>query len=85
MGRFLAWPNTLRYKTQLFELKDKSYPGHQRCVIIYLVDPHYRICSTRNVPAQRHDWWSEAVTAEIGIAANLLQELVDLVASEAND
>ncbi|KAJ5886349.1 uncharacterized protein N7473_009023 [Penicillium subrubescens] len=37
-GRFLAWPNSLRYKTQPFSLSDKSSPGHQRCIIIYLVD-----------------------------------------------
>ncbi|KAJ5933803.1 hypothetical protein N7454_006132 [Penicillium verhagenii] len=85
-GRFLAWPNTLRYKMQPFSLKDKSCSGHQRCVIIYLVDPHYRICSTRNVPAQQHDWWREAaLTTETTIAAKLPNELVDLIISETDD
>ncbi|KAJ5557344.1 hypothetical protein N7494_001259 [Penicillium frequentans] len=85
-GRFLAWPNTLRYKMQPFSLKDKSYSGHQRCVIIYLVDPHYRICSTRNVPMQRHDWWREAaLTAETAIAAKLPQEIVEIIMSETGD
>lgn len=59
-GTFLAWSNTLRYKAQPVSLKDKSRPGHQRCIVVYLVDPHYRICSTRNVPAQQHDWWRRA-------------------------
>lgn len=85
-GRILAWPNTLRYKMQPSSLKDKSCSGHQRCVIIYLVDPHYRICSTRNVPIQRHDWWREAaLTAETTIAAKLPQELVDLIMNETKD
>lgn len=85
-GRFLAWPNTLRYKMQPFSLKDKSCSGHQRCVIIYLVDPHYRICSTRNVPMQRHDWWCEAaLTPETAIAAKLPQEVVDIIMSETGD
>ncbi|CAI7586749.1 unnamed protein product [Penicillium glandicola] len=85
-GRFLAWPNTLRYKMQPFSLKDKSCSGHQRCVIIYLVDPHYRICSTRNVPAQRHNWWREAaLTTDTTIAAKLPQELVDIIMSETVD
>ncbi|KAJ6015651.1 hypothetical protein N7540_010242 [Penicillium herquei] len=30
-GRFLALPNTLRYKMQPFSLKDTSCSGHQRC------------------------------------------------------
>ncbi|PYI11021.1 hypothetical protein BO78DRAFT_276417, partial [Aspergillus sclerotiicarbonarius CBS 121057] len=60
-GRLLAWSNTLRSKTQPFSLKDKTRPGHQRFISISLVDPHYRICSTRNVPPQQNHWWHEAV------------------------
>ncbi|KAF7159165.1 hypothetical protein CNMCM6106_006298 [Aspergillus hiratsukae] len=55
-GRFLAWPNTLRSKAESFSLEDPSRPGRLRFVTLWLVDPHYRICSTRNVPPQRHDW-----------------------------
>jgi hypothetical protein len=56
-GRFLAWSNSLRYKTRPFTLEDNSRPGHQRFISLYLVDPHYRICSTQNVPAQQHEEW----------------------------
>ncbi|GIC88817.1 DUF4246 domain-containing protein [Aspergillus udagawae] len=59
-GRLLAWPNTLRYKAEPFSLLDSSRPGHLRYITIHLVDPHYRICSTRNVPPQQHDWWLKA-------------------------
>lgn len=54
-GRLLAWPNALQHRLESFELIDKSRPGHRRCVVLYLVDPHYRICSTRNVPPQQHE------------------------------
>lgn len=66
-GRFLAWPNTLRSKAETFKLDDPSCPGHLHFVTLWLVDPHYRICSTQNVPPQRGDWAvpSEAST-EIG-------------------
>ena len=40
--------------------------------MLSLVDPHYRICSTMNVPPQRHDWAREADGA--------LQEAGDYVA-----
>lgn len=59
-GRLLAWPNTLRYKAEPLLLLDPSRPGHLRYITIHLVDPHYRICSTRNVPPQQHDWWPKA-------------------------
>ncbi|KFY49141.1 hypothetical protein V495_00697 [Pseudogymnoascus sp. VKM F-4514 (FW-929)] len=38
-----------------------TFPGHCRYVMLSLVDPHYRICSTRNVPPQEHAWWAEEV------------------------
>ncbi|GAQ03931.1 hypothetical protein ALT_1252 [Aspergillus lentulus] len=60
-GRLLAWPNTLRYKAEPFSLVDSSRPGHLRYITIHLVDPHYRICSTRNVPPQQHDWWPKTM------------------------
>jgi hypothetical protein len=54
-GRLLAWPNVMHHKVEPFELIDPIRPGHRRCIALYLVDPHYRICSTLNVPPQRHD------------------------------
>lgn len=63
-GRLLAFPNTLQHKVEPFELVDKTRPGHRRFLALWLVDPHYRICSTRNVPPQQQDWWAGGVGGE---------------------
>ncbi|KXG50195.1 Protein of unknown function DUF4246 [Penicillium griseofulvum] len=55
-GQLLAWPNTLRSKVEPFSLADPSRSGYLRFVTLWLVDPHYRICSTRNVPPQDPTW-----------------------------
>ncbi|KAJ5971678.1 uncharacterized protein N7479_001596 [Penicillium vulpinum] len=55
-GQFLAWPNTLRSKAEPFSLADTSQPGYLRFATLWLVDPHYRICSTQNVPPQDPSW-----------------------------
>ncbi|KAJ6010746.1 Protein of unknown function DUF4246 [Penicillium sp. IBT 35674x] len=55
-GQFLAWPNTLRSKVEPFSLADPLRPGYLRFATLWLVDPHYRICSTRNVPPQDPSW-----------------------------
>ncbi|KAJ5171085.1 uncharacterized protein N7500_003868 [Penicillium coprophilum] len=49
-GQLLTWPNTVRFKAEPFSLADPSRPGYLRFATLWLVDPHYRICSTRNVP-----------------------------------
>ncbi|EHK18986.1 uncharacterized protein TRIVIDRAFT_204382 [Trichoderma virens Gv29-8] len=56
-GRLIAFPNTMEYRREPFELLDPAVPGHHRWVTLLLVDPNYRICSTRNVPPQQQDWW----------------------------
>jgi hypothetical protein len=78
-GRLLAWPNTLRYKVEPFSLVDSSRPGHLRYITIHLVDPHYRICSTRNVPPQQHDWWSRFVREFVHLQAERLPARVDML------
>lgn len=55
-GQFLAWPNTLRSKAEPFSLADPLRPGYLRFATLWLVDPHYRICSTQNVPPQDPSW-----------------------------
>ncbi|KAJ6036599.1 Protein of unknown function DUF4246 [Penicillium herquei] len=55
-GQFLAWPNTLRSKAEPFSIADPLQPGHLRFATLWLVDPHYRICSTQNVPPQDGSW-----------------------------
>lgn len=56
IGQFLAWPNTLRSKAESFSLADPLRPGHLRFATLWLVDPHYRICSSQNVPPQDPSW-----------------------------
>lgn len=58
-GRLLAFPNTLQHKVEPFELADPTKPGHRRFLVLWLVDPNYRILSTGNVPPQQHGWWAE--------------------------
>ncbi|KFY38791.1 hypothetical protein V495_06374 [Pseudogymnoascus sp. VKM F-4514 (FW-929)] len=59
-GRLITWSNALQYRVEPFTLVDPTIPGHRRFIILSLVDPHYRICSTMNVPPQRQDWAGEA-------------------------
>lgn len=63
-GRLVTFPNVMEHRVAPFELLDPSLPGHHRSVKLYLVDPHYRVCSTCNVPPQQHDWWAPAVGDE---------------------
>ncbi|KAG2026195.1 hypothetical protein GB937_002346 [Aspergillus fischeri] len=55
-GRLISFPNAFQYRMGLLELQDKTKPGHCRFLTLSLVDPTYRICSTRNVPPQQPDW-----------------------------
>jgi len=61
-GRVVAYPNVLQHRLRPLELVDPSRPGHQYMLTCFLVDPHYRVCSTKNVPPQRHDWWIDEIT-----------------------
>jgi len=67
-----------------FELADKTQPGHRRFLVLWLVDPHYRVCSTRNVPPQRHDWWAEQGMGRIDFRP-LPGELVRMIEEEVGD
>lgn len=60
-NRFLAFPNTLQHKVEPFSLADPTKPGHRRFIVLWLVDPNYRVLSTANVPPQQHEWWVEKV------------------------
>lgn len=56
-GRLLVFPNTLQHRVEPFSLVDRTRPGHRRFLVVWLVDPHYRVLSTRNVPPQQKEWW----------------------------
>ena len=82
-GRMVVWPNTVKSLLEPCELLDKEKAGHSRFVILRLVDPHYRITSTRNVPPQQHDWWAEEALRAANLeGAGLPPEIIDLVAQE---
>jgi hypothetical protein len=55
-GRLVVFPNTMEYRRTSLQLEDATKPGHHRWVTLMLVDPNYRICSTRNVPPQQASW-----------------------------
>ncbi|RDH31018.1 hypothetical protein BDQ94DRAFT_180730 [Aspergillus welwitschiae] len=77
-GRLITFPNVLEHRAEPFSLADRSRRGHCRYIKLYLVDPHYRICSTRNVPPQQHHWWAQGVGEELG-AAGIPQEIIDQI------
>ncbi|KAG9515128.1 hypothetical protein KCU93_g9583, partial [Aureobasidium melanogenum] len=82
VGRLLAWPNVLHHRITPFELVDKTKPGHRSFLTLSLVDPHYRICSTRNVPPQNHEWWAdEALSAALPTNVFIPSELIDHIDS----
>lgn len=77
-GRLLVFPNTLQHKVEPFRLMDASKPGHRRFVVLWLVDPHYRILSTRNVPPQQHHWWVEKA-AQDNLANRVPREIQTMI------
>lgn len=77
-GRLLAFPNTLHHKVQPFELVDKERPGHRRFMVMWLVDPNYRVCSTRNVPPQQNSWWAPEAYEKIDFS-KLPGEIVNMI------
>ncbi|KAL4971183.1 hypothetical protein BDW66DRAFT_165992 [Aspergillus desertorum] len=78
-GQLLTWPNTFRSKQEPFCLEDPGQPGNLTLIKLRLVDPHYRICSTRNVPPQQHEWWAAAARRAANLDSRLPPELVELV------
>ncbi|KAL4971167.1 hypothetical protein BDW66DRAFT_163878 [Aspergillus desertorum] len=80
-GRLISFPNTFQYQMSPLQLQDKTKGGHCRFLTLSLVDPTYRLCSTRNVPLQQAGWikgnGAESAT-QIGLeeALDLREELV---------
>ncbi|GKZ33832.1 hypothetical protein AbraIFM66950_003916 [Aspergillus brasiliensis] len=84
-GRLLSWPNTYRSKLESFRLVDPSQPGNLTLIKLRLVDPHYRICSTQNVPPQQSEWWATAARQAVGLDQRLPLELVWSVMDHTKD
>ncbi|KAI9645911.1 hypothetical protein NHQ30_005348 [Ciborinia camelliae] len=77
-GRLITFPHTVEYCIEPFELADPNNPGHYKSITLYLVDPNYRVCSTRNVPPQQHSWWNEAMSDEflkLGVPREIAAEI----------
>lgn len=60
-GRCLVYPNIYQHQESGFKLADPKKPGHCKMLIFYFVDPSTTIPSTRYVPPQQQEWWSEKV------------------------
>lgn len=85
-SRLVVFPNVFQHKLSSYRLQDESKPGRRRVMAIHLVDPHYRILSTRNVPPQRSDWWEAAGAAKIIWARQgMPQEIVDKILADAGE
>ncbi|KAL4962780.1 DUF4246 domain-containing protein [Aspergillus stella-maris] len=82
-GRLLTFSNCLRHRLEPFELVDRARPGHCRFLTLWLVNPYFRICSTRNVPLQRQDWWEQKTRSHLASAYSVPQELSDLIIADA--
>ncbi|KAI1872592.1 hypothetical protein JX265_005472 [Neoarthrinium moseri] len=81
-GRMIAYPNTLQHRWDAFELAPGASAGHVRYLEMHLVDPHYRLISTANVPPQQHEWWYEAGPGRIDWAAyRMPREIVSNIAN----
>ncbi|TGO51359.1 hypothetical protein BOTNAR_0359g00090 [Botryotinia narcissicola] len=78
-GRLLSWSNELQYKIEPFTRSSLTELGNAKFIKLMLVDPHYRICSTRNVPPQSHDWWANEVFGEENLGRKLPAELLKMI------
>lgn len=65
-GRLLSFPNVFHTHLSGCGLVDKTRPGRQKFVTLWLVDPLTRIISTANVPPQQADWWLRRAFGEAG-------------------
>jgi hypothetical protein len=82
-GRLVTFPNVLEHRLKPFQLADPTRPGNYRYIKLYLVDPHYRVCSTRNVPPQQRHWCEEEVGKDL-TSFRLPRELLDAIFQEVD-
>ncbi|KAH6880363.1 hypothetical protein B0T10DRAFT_519294 [Thelonectria olida] len=77
-GRSLFYPNVYQRRIEPFELADKTRPGHQKMLALFLVDPLVPIISTANVPPQQRDWWADSVRG-LPLLDTLPSEIMNMV------
>lgn len=86
LGRLVTFPNVMEHRLKQFKLVNPTLPGHYRAVKLYLVDLHYRVCSTGNVPPQQHQWWAKDISDHFFHKnTSLPQELVDEILKETGN
>lgn len=85
-GRLVTLPSAVHHKVAPCTLLDGSPPGRRRFLHLHLVDPHYRVASTRNVPPQQRDWLAAASWGRIdwtalvpGVSVGVPPEIVRLI------
>lgn len=84
-NRMIAFPNTLQHRVQPFKLLDPTRSGHRRFLVLWLVDPHYRIASTANVPPQQQHWVAPETVEKVLDQQDMANELKDMIREYANE
>lgn len=76
----MAIPNMLQHRTEAVWLADPSRAGRVRVLTVHLVDPRYRLRSTRNMPPQQFEWWVGVGAGRIDwTARDMPQKLADQI------
>ncbi|CAK7237879.1 hypothetical protein SBRCBS47491_010188, partial [Sporothrix bragantina] len=82
-GRLVVYPNAVQHRLRTLALQDPTRLGRRRFLMLHLVDPYYRVVSTRNVPPQQRAWWTAAGWDRIDWAArNMPPELVCMIGDD---
>lgn len=86
-GRLIAFPVSLQRRLQPFSLRDRSRPGRLSFITLYLVDPCWRIASTRNVPPQQEESLGNDIFQTLSeiLGSKLPPELIHQIAAEFVD
>ncbi|KIO23103.1 hypothetical protein M407DRAFT_113613, partial [Tulasnella calospora MUT 4182] len=82
-GRCIAFPNTYQHRIPPFKLLDKSKPGHQKFIALFLVDPECPVPSTTLTPPQQSHWTREVISTADTLFAKMPTELLDMVEGAA--
>ena len=90
-GRLVVYPNRFHTKASPFELVDMTRPGHQRMMVLHLLNPFMngenRPPNTATVPPQQQDWWMDSVFPGMtgSDAAKMRSEVVELLREKAGE
>ncbi|KAG8939002.1 hypothetical protein FRC00_014268, partial [Tulasnella sp. 408] len=82
-GRCVAFPNTYQHRIPSFKLLDKSKPGHQTMIALFLVDPECPVPSTTHAPPQQSHWTREVINTADTLFSKMPTELLDMVEGAA--